>query len=46
VRQRSGGRGGKAAVTGDLVLIGTEVNDAVRALRPNGIDVSLDFCRP
>jgi Domain of Unknown Function (DUF1259) len=32
--------GGKAAITGDFVLIGTEVNDVVRALRSNGIDVT------
>jgi hypothetical protein len=32
--------GGKAAITGDFVLIRTEVNDVVRALRSNGIDVT------
>jgi hypothetical protein len=32
--------GGKAAITGDFVLIGTEVNDVVRTLRSNGIDVT------
>ena len=32
--------GGKAAITGDLVLIGSEVPDVVRALRSNGIEVT------
>jgi hypothetical protein len=32
--------GGKAAITGDFSLIGTEVTDVVRALRSNGIDVT------
>lgn len=32
--------GGKAAVTGDFALIGSEVPDVVRALRSNGIDVT------
>ncbi len=32
--------GGKAAITGDFVLIGTEVNDVVRTLKSNGIDVT------
>jgi hypothetical protein len=32
--------GGKAAITGDFVLIGSEVNDAVRTLRANGIEVT------
>jgi hypothetical protein len=32
--------GGKAAITGDFVMIGTEVNDVVRTLRSNGIDVT------
>jgi hypothetical protein len=32
--------GGKAAITGDFVLTGTEVVDVVRALRSNGIDVT------
>jgi Domain of Unknown Function (DUF1259) len=32
--------GSKAAITGDFVLIGTEVNDVVRTLRSNGIDVT------
>ncbi len=32
--------GGKAAITGDFVLIGTEVVDVIRALRSNGIDVT------
>jgi hypothetical protein len=32
--------GGKAAITGDFVLIGTEVNDVVRTLRGNNIDVT------
>lgn len=32
--------GGKAAITGDFVLIGTEVNPVIRALRENGIQVT------
>jgi Domain of Unknown Function (DUF1259) len=32
--------GGKAAITGDFALIGTEVNDVVRTLRSNGIEVT------
>ena len=32
--------GGKAAITGDFVMIATEVNDVIRALRSNGIDVT------
>jgi len=32
--------GGKAAITGDFVLIGSEVPDVVRTLRSNGIDVT------
>jgi hypothetical protein len=32
--------GGKAAITGDLVLIGSEVNPVIRALRDNGIAVT------
>ena len=32
--------GGKAAITGDFVLIGDEVNPVIRALRANGIDVT------
>jgi hypothetical protein len=32
--------GGKAAVTGDFVLIGTEVNPVIQALRSNGINVT------
>lgn len=32
--------GGNAAVTGDFVMIGTEVNPVVRALRDNGIGVT------
>jgi Domain of Unknown Function (DUF1259) len=32
--------GGKAAITGDFVLIGSEVNDVVRTLKSNGIDVA------
>ena len=32
--------GGKAAITGDFVLIGTEVNPVVNALRSNGIEVA------
>jgi hypothetical protein len=32
--------GGKAAVTGDYALVGSEVVDVVRTLRSNGIDVT------
>lgn len=32
--------GGKAAITGDFVLIGTEVNPVIQELRSNGIDVT------
>jgi Domain of Unknown Function (DUF1259) len=32
--------GGKAAITGDFVLIGEEVNPVVKALRQNGIEVT------
>jgi hypothetical protein len=32
--------GGKAAITGDFVLIGEEVNAVIKALRTNGIDVT------
>jgi hypothetical protein len=32
--------GGKAAITGDFVLIGEEVNPVVKALRTNGIEVT------
>jgi hypothetical protein len=32
--------GGKAAITGDFVMIGSEVNDVVRTLKSNGIDVT------
>jgi hypothetical protein len=32
--------GAKAAITGDFVLIRTEVNDVVRTLRSNGVDVT------
>jgi len=32
--------GGKAAITGDFVLIGSEVNPAIRALRDNGIAIT------
>jgi hypothetical protein len=32
--------GGKAAITGDFVLTGNEVNPVVRALRSNGIEVT------
>jgi hypothetical protein len=32
--------GGKAAITGDFVLIATEVNPVIRALRENGIEVT------
>ena len=32
--------GGKAAITGDFVLIGSEVNSVIKALRANGIAVT------
>ena len=32
--------GGKAAITGDFVLIGSEVNPVIRALRGNGIAIT------
>ncbi|MBV8448478.1 MAG: DUF1259 domain-containing protein, partial [Hyphomicrobiales bacterium] len=32
--------GGRAAITGDLVLIASEVNPVLRALRMNGIEVT------
>jgi hypothetical protein len=32
--------GGKAAITGDFVLLGTEVNPVIKALRQNGIQVT------
>jgi hypothetical protein len=32
--------GGKAAITGDFVLTGKEVNPVLRALRENGIEVT------
>jgi biotin operon repressor len=32
--------GGKAAITGDFVLIGSEVNPVIQALRSNGIQVT------
>jgi Domain of Unknown Function (DUF1259) len=32
--------GGKAAITGDFVLIGSEVNAVIKALRANGIQVT------
>jgi hypothetical protein len=32
--------GGKAAITGDFVLIGSEVKPVIRALRENGIEVT------
>lgn len=32
--------GGKAAITGDLVLIASEVNPAIKALREHGIEVT------
>lgn len=31
--------GGKAAITGDFVMLGTEVNAVIRALRANGIEL-------
>jgi biotin operon repressor len=33
-------RGGKAAITGDFVLLGKEVNPVMKALRENGIEVT------
>ena len=32
--------GGKAAITGDFVLTGDEVNPVIKALRGNGIEVT------
>jgi hypothetical protein len=32
--------GGKAAITGDFVLIGSEVNPVLKALRENGIEIT------
>lgn len=32
--------GGKAAITGDFILVAREVNPVIRALRQNGIDVT------
>jgi hypothetical protein len=32
--------GGKAAITGDFVLVGSEVNPVIKALRDNGIEVT------
>jgi hypothetical protein len=32
--------GGKAAITGDFILVAKEVNPVIRALRKNGIDVT------
>jgi hypothetical protein len=32
--------GGKAAITGDFVMVGSEVNDVIRALRAGGIQVT------
>jgi len=32
--------GGKAAITGDFVLLGSEVNPVIRTLRENGIEVT------
>jgi hypothetical protein len=32
--------GGRAAITGDFVMIGSEVNPVIRALRENGIEVT------
>lgn len=32
--------GGKAAITGDFVLVGSEVNPVIKALRENGIEVT------
>jgi hypothetical protein len=35
---------GKAAITGDFVLIGSEVNPVIKALRQNGIEVTAVHC--
>jgi hypothetical protein len=35
---------GKAAITGDFVLLGTEVNPVIKALRQNGIQVTALHC--
>ena len=32
--------GGKTAITGDFVLLGSEVNPVIKALRQNGIQVT------
>jgi hypothetical protein len=32
--------GGKAAITGDFVLLGSEVNPVIRALRASGIEIT------
>jgi len=32
--------GGKAAITGDFVLISTEVNPVIKAMQANGIEVT------
>ena len=32
--------GGKAAITGDFVMLAGEVNNVIRALRDNGIEVT------
>lgn len=32
--------GGKAAITGDFVLLGSEVNPVIRSLRQNGVEVT------
>jgi hypothetical protein len=32
--------GGKAAITGDFVLLGSEVNPVIQALRANGIEAT------
>jgi hypothetical protein len=32
--------GGKAAITGDFVLVGSEVNPIIKALRQHGIEVT------
>jgi hypothetical protein len=36
--------GGRAAITGDFVLIGSEVNPVIKALRQNGIEVTAVHC--
>ncbi len=40
VRTRDDSGDGKAAITGDFVLTGKEVNPVIKALRQNGIEVT------